>query len=156
MATTAAHPFWTVVNRVRAAVANGGACAVRRDAQPPLSGAERAAVVERLQRLARLLDSAVVVPGTKFRVGLDPVLGLIPGLGDVVSAACSVYILYEAKRLGVSRAVQAKMLANIAADLAVGAIPLVGDLCDFAFKANLRNLRLMGIETGCPPARKRV
>jgi hypothetical protein len=115
-----------------------------------LSAAEADRAIRRLRWLSTLLDSAVRVPGTRFRFGIDPLLGLIPGAGDAVSTLCSLYILYEAARLGRPRTVLARMTANIALDTLVGAIPILGDLFDFAFKANQRNLRLIGI-TPDPP-----
>lgn len=115
-----------------------------------MSAAEAERAVRRLQWLANLLDAAVRVPGTRFRVGIDPILGLIPGVGDAASTLCSLYILYEAVRLNRPRPVLAKMTVNIALDALIGAVPVLGDLFDFAFKANQRNLRLMGI-TPDPP-----
>ena len=93
--------------------------------------------------LARVLDSAVGIPGTRFRVGLDAILGLIPGGGDVAAAALSGYIVLTAARRGVPKAVIARMLVNVAADTAIGAIPVLGDLFDVAFKANQRNVALL-------------
>lgn len=97
----------------------------------------------RLRALARLLDAAVRVPGTSFRVGLDPLLGLIPGVGDLLGAGITAYLIWEARRLGASRAVLARMVANAGLDALVGAVPLAGDVFDAAFRANLRNVRLL-------------
>ena len=99
--------------------------------------------VAALRRLAELLDAAFVVPGTSYRVGLDPILGLIPGLGDLVSPLFTIAILWEARELRVPRVVQLRMIVNVAIDAVLGAVPLVGDLFDFAWKANLRNLALL-------------
>src|SRR5688572_30580690 len=96
--------------------------------------------------MAWLLDDAAQIPGTKIRVGLDPLLGLVPGLGDVVSTGFSLYILYEASRLGIPRHKLAMMAGNIALDTLVGLVPLLGDVGDVFFRANHRNLRLMGID----------
>lgn len=93
--------------------------------------------------LAKVLDSAFVVPGTNFRVGLDPILGLIPGVGDVVGMAIGGYILTTAAKHGVPRAVLARMLLNIGTDAVVGAVPLVGDVLDAAWRANSKNVRLL-------------
>lgn len=92
------------------------------------------------------MDSAVRLPGTRFRFGLDPILGLLPGAGDAVSAAISVYLIYEARKLGASRTLLGRMVGNILIDFLVGSIPIVGDLFDFGYKANRRNMKLLGIE----------
>lgn len=96
-----------------------------------------------LRRIAQLLDSAITVPGTSYRVGLDPVIGLVPGIGDLVSPLFTVGILWQAYDLGVPKVVQVRMLFNVAVDALVGAVPLAGDLFDFAWKANVRNLALL-------------
>src|SRR5919112_6767794 len=97
----------------------------------------------RARTLARLLDSAAKVPGTRIRFGADAVLGLIPGLGDVGGAALAGYLVILAQRLGVPRAVVLRMLANVAVDTLGGTVPLIGDLFDVAFKSNLRNVALL-------------
>jgi len=97
----------------------------------------------RARVLARLLDSAAGVPGTGIRFGLDPVLGLIPGLGDVAGAALSGYLVLLGARLGAPRAVVARMVLNVGVDALVGAVPVLGDLFDVAWKANTRNLALL-------------
>ena len=97
----------------------------------------------RARALARLLDSAASVPGTKIRFGLDPILGLVPGLGDVAGAALSGYLVLLAQRMGVPRAVVLRMLANVATDTIAGTVPVVGDLFDVAFKSSTRNLALL-------------
>lgn len=99
--------------------------------------------LDRLRRLTRLLDSSIRIPGTGVRVGLDPILGLIPGAGDLIPAVVSLYVVDQARRLGVRRRTLGLMLGNIVIDLLIGAIPVLGDLFDFAFKANTRNLRLL-------------
>jgi hypothetical protein len=96
-----------------------------------------------LRRLAGLLDSALPVPGTRWRIGLDGLIGLVPGIGDLAGAALSSYILMKAIRLGVPAGVVLRMLFNILLEMTLGAIPLIGDLFDFGFKANLRNIRLI-------------
>lgn len=105
----------------------------------------------RLAAAARLLDSQWRIPGTKIRFGLDPILGLVPGAGDAVSLAISAWIVAEARRHGVPRRVLARMISNVLLDLATGVIPVVGDLVDVAVKANIRNLRLMGLDPDAPP-----
>ena len=99
--------------------------------------------VELLRRIARTLDSAVPVPGTSFRFGLDPILGLIPGVGDLVSPLFTLGILFQARDLGVPRVVQLRMIFNVAIDVLTGFVPLIGDLFDFAWKANNRNMALL-------------
>lgn len=99
--------------------------------------------MERIVKLTRLLDDAIKIPGTKFRVGIDGLLGLIPGIGDASSAVLAAVVIVSARRLGASRWTIARMVANTSLDLAVGAIPLIGDAWDFFFKSNRRNLRLL-------------
>ena len=99
--------------------------------------------VELLRRIARTPDSAVPVPGTSFRFGLDPILGLIPGVGDLVSPLFTLGILFQARDLGVPRVVQLRMIFNVAIDVLTGFVPLIGDLFDFAWKANNRNMALL-------------
>lgn len=93
--------------------------------------------------LARLLDDSIPIPGTSYRIGIDPLLGLVPGIGDLLGAVLSSWLLVVAGRLGAPRAVLARMGLNIAADALVGAIPFAGDLFDAGWKANTRNLRLV-------------
>lgn len=109
------------------------------------SGAARAAQVARqLERVAWLMDRAVGIPGTRFRIGLDAILGLLPIGGDVltglVQAGLVLVALYHYR---VPKRVAARMAANVLIDIGVGAVPLLGDLFDIAFKANTRNLRLL-------------
>jgi hypothetical protein len=99
--------------------------------------------LERLRAIARLFDQAFAVPGTKWRFGVDALFGLIPGLGDVAGALVAVYALRVARSLGAPAAVQLHMLSNVALDALVGTVPLIGDLFDFAFKAQTRNLALL-------------
>ncbi len=89
------------------------------------------------------MDGAFRIPGSKFRIGLNSLLGLSPVAGDVMMGAVSLYIVYEGRRLGLSNAAVARMLANVAVETAAGAVPIVGDLFDVAFKANLRNLAII-------------
>jgi Domain of unknown function (DUF4112) len=99
--------------------------------------------LKRLRQISKLLDSAIVIPGTKQRIGLDPILGLIPGGGDTVSAALSGYIIIEAARMGLPRAALIKMVMNIAIDTVAGSVPIVGDIFDVVSKANLRNMQIV-------------
>jgi predicted phage tail protein len=90
-----------------------------------------------------VLDSAVRVPGTNARVGLDPLLGLLPGIGDFLAAVLSSYVVVVAARLGAPRSVLARMLVNLGVDTLVGVVPLLGDLFDVGWKANMRNAALL-------------
>ena len=107
------------------------------------AGPTRADSVARLEALSRLLDSAFLIPGTNQRVGIDALLGLIPGIGDLVSTALASYIIWEARQLGLPRWKIARMIGNVAVDTAIGAIPVAGDAFDLFFKANERNLRIV-------------
>ena len=100
-------------------------------------------VIARLERLSTLLDSSIPVGSSGYRVGLDPIIGLIPGIGDVFSALLGSYMVIEAAWLGASRWTLGRMMINVAVDALVGAVPVLGDLFDFAFKANQRNLALV-------------
>ena len=100
------------------------------------------AAIERMERVAELFDYLVRVPGTDFRVGIDPLVGAIPVVGDVISAGVSLYIVLESARLGVSYQTLIRMLANVAVDVGGGAIPYLGGVFDAVFKANKRNLEL--------------
>ena len=108
-----------------------------------MTPSEPADPLARARTLARLLDSAVRVPGTGIRFGADSVIGLIPGLGDIGGAALAGYLVILAQRFGVPRAVVLRMLANVAVDTLGGTVPLIGDLFDVAFKSNLRNVALL-------------
>ena len=108
-----------------------------------------------LRRWAVLLDSAFRVPGTRFRFGLDAILGLIPGLGDITTPTFSALILLHAVRMRLPLVVQARMVLNAALDMLLGLVPVLGDLADIGWKANLRNLALLErhAQPGVPPAR---
>ena len=105
--------------------------------------ADEASRLGRLRRLAWLLDGAMRIPFTRFRFGLNGVLGLAPWVGDAVLTLFSLYIVYEARAMGLPRGVLARMLGNVALEAAGGAVPILGDVFDMAFKANLRNLTLI-------------
>ena len=107
------------------------------------AGPRREDAIARVTMVAKLMDSAFVIPGLNRRVGLDAVLGLVPGIGDVLSAALASYIIWEARQLGLPRWKIARMIGNVAVDTAVGAIPFAGDLFDVVFKSNERNLRII-------------
>lgn len=99
--------------------------------------------LERLDRLARMLDARFGLPGTRFSFGWDSILGLVPGIGDALTFAPSAWLVWRANELGVPRTTLAKMAFNTGVDTVIGAIPIVGDLFDAAFKANLRNVELL-------------
>ncbi len=99
--------------------------------------------LRRLDRLAWILDSAVPVPGTKFRIGLDGLIGLVPGVGDAIGALLSSYIIAQAVGSGAPASVLSRMGLNVLLEAFVGLVPVLGDLFDFGFKANARNVRLL-------------
>lgn len=111
------------------------------------------AALRRLQTVANLLDSAFVIPGTKQRVGIDAIIGLVPGLGDIATTLLSSYIIWEARNLGVSRWALARMMANLGIHAAVGSLPLVGDLFDAFFRVNQRNMRILRSQLNRNPSR---
>jgi hypothetical protein len=112
--------------------------------------------LERLRWLGELLDNSIPVPGTNFRFGLDTIIGLVPGVGDLVGGALSAYIILEAARLGVPRALLVRMGYNVLVDVAVGTVPVLGDLFDAGYKANLRNLALVRSHVEKPATARRA
>jgi hypothetical protein len=96
-----------------------------------------------LRNGARLLDSAFLIPKLNVRFGLDPILGLLPGLGDLVSPIFTIGIILQARELGVPRVVLARMVLNVAIDGLIGVVPFAGDLFDVAWRANERNMDLL-------------
>ena len=107
------------------------------------SRAERFRAAERrIERVTHALDELVGIPGTSVRVGLDPIVGLIPVVGDAVAGVVGAWVIGEAARFGIPRVVLARMVVNLVIDLVIGAIPFLGDLYDFAFRSNSRNLAL--------------
>jgi hypothetical protein len=103
----------------------------------------RGARIARIDALATLLDTALVIPGTGIRVGLDGLIGLFPVIGDAITSALSLFIVHEAYQLGAPGHVIVRMLGNVALDGALGAVPLVGDAFDVLWRANRRNVRLL-------------
>ena len=99
--------------------------------------------ITRADKMARLLDDGFLIPGTTWRIGLDPLMGLIPGWGDLLSAIASLYIPYCGIRMRCPRSLVLRMLLNIGLDALVSVIPVLGDLFDFAFKANRRNSNIL-------------
>ena len=109
------------------------------------------AKIERLRRLAWLIDAIGRVPGTRFRFGINSVIGLAPGVGDAVLALISLYFVYEAAGLGLPRRKLARMLGNVAVEVVFGAVPLLGDFFDVVWKANLRNVDIIDRHFGLLP-----
>ena len=114
------------------------------------------ASLQRLRKISRVLDNAIGIPGTNFRIGLDPILGLLPGAGDFMGTALSAYIVIEAARLGLPRAALGRMAFNILLESLVGVVPVVGDLFDFAWKANTKNMALLEAHLNVPQASKKA
>ena len=104
---------------------------------------EVAATRERLESLSRLMDSAIRVPGTNITFGADAMMGVVPVLGNAATTLISAYIIWEARRLGVSRTTMARMIGNVGLDALVSAVPLLGNIGDVFFKANRRNMALL-------------
>ena len=107
------------------------------------AGPSRADAVRRIEVLANLLDSAFAIPGTRYRIGLDSIIGIVPGIGDAVTTLLSSYIIWEARQLGVPKRLIARMIGNVAIDSAIGLIPFAGDAFDVVFKANRRNIKIL-------------
>jgi hypothetical protein len=107
------------------------------------SSLPHATKVIRLRRISHLLDKAIPIPGTKFRFGLDPILGLLPGGGDTITGALSAYIVVEAARMGVPRPILGQMIGNILLDSLVGLVPVLGDVFDVGWKSNVKNIALL-------------
>jgi hypothetical protein len=109
----------------------------------PGSSHSRRAALKRIDVLSQLFDTAFLLPGTNVRFGIEAILRLVPGIGDVAASALSSYLLYEAHRLEVPGHIFARLAANIALEGVIGAVPVVGDLFDVGFKANRRNLNIL-------------
>jgi hypothetical protein len=99
--------------------------------------------VRNVRVLARLLDSSIPIPGTSWKIGFDPIVGLIPGIGDLIGAVLSGYIILEAARAEVSTLTLARMLVNVGIDTLLGAVPALGDVFDAAWKSNMKNVALL-------------
>jgi hypothetical protein len=112
--------------------------------------------LERLRRLGYLLDNSVPIPGTRFRIGLEAIVGLVPGIGDLVGGGFSLYIILQAARIGVPASLLARMGWNLVIDVVVGAIPFLGDMFDAGFKANTRNLALLDRHAQAPVQSRRA
>ena len=109
----------------------------------------------KVRALARLLDSAIRIPGTEITIGLDSIVGLVPGIGDLAGGLMSGYIVLASARMGVPASVVARMILNLGVDTLVGSVPLLGDLFDVGFRANIRNAALLDRHLAEPVATRR-
>jgi hypothetical protein len=119
-----------------------------------LKNSNKHSTLQRLRTLSHLLDNAIAIPGTRFRVGLDPILGLVPGAGDFLGAALSVYIVIEAARFGLPQKTLTQMVTNLVLDSVGGSLPVLGDIFDATWKANSRNLALLEAHVAAPEPTK--
>lgn len=117
-----------------------------------LTQADKARMMARLHALSQLLDNAFEIPLINYRIGIDALIGVIPGIGDAAGALVSAYIVYEAARMNAPKSVLAQMIMNIALEFIIGSVPVIGDLFDAAFKANIRNMRLLEAALGMRPS----
>lgn len=115
---------------------------------------DKSSLLARVRAVSHLLDNAIPIPGTHQRIGLDPILGLLPGGGDTLSAILSVYIVFEGIRAGLPKESLSRMVMNLVTDTVVGAFPVLGDLFDFGWKANARNLQLIEAHLNNPVPQK--
>lgn len=113
------------------------AASLKIDTQSP------AAIRQRVEMLELLLERSLTIPGIKFPIGLDAVVGLVPVLGDLVTAALGAYMVWEGRNLGMSRWQLLRMAGNVGMDTLIGALPVVGDAADFLFRSNSRNLKII-------------
>lgn len=116
------------------------------DGPRPKAGTKLAQDLERIDRIARLMDAQFRLPLIRTRIGLDGLIGLVPGIGDLVVFAPSAWMIAKGWQYGASKRTILRMVANSGTDLVIGAVPLVGDLFDIGFKANLRNARLLRLD----------
>ncbi|WP_372917144.1 DUF4112 domain-containing protein [Sandarakinorhabdus sp.] len=104
---------------------------------------DAASALVRIERLERLLEGAIRIPGLSRRIGLDAIIGLVPGVGDAASAVMGLYVVWEARNLGLPRFTLLRMIGNVGVDAVIGSVPVAGDLFDFFFRSNTRNLKLL-------------
>ncbi|WP_313392101.1 DUF4112 domain-containing protein [Sphingobium yanoikuyae] len=109
----------------------------------PGFGRDPASIRHRIEMMEAVLEGLFVIPGTKRRVGLDSLIGLVPIVGDITTAAMGAWIVWEARNLGMSKWQLTRMAANVGVDTLVGAIPFAGDIFDFLYKSNTKNLRII-------------
>lgn len=110
----------------------------------------QAASLRRLRKISHLLDNAIPIPGTKYRIGLDPILGLIPGGGDLIGSVFAGYVVFKAAQMGAPQETLVQMVANIIFDTVAGTVPVAGDLLDVGWKANVKNIELLDAHLGSP------
>ena len=108
-----------------------------------MNTSKRIATLNRIRKLSRLMDTSIRIPGIKFRIGIDPIIGLIPGAGDLISTAFSAYIIFLATRFPIPAQDLGQMIFNVALEAIVGTVPLVGDVFDAFYKSNIRNLEIL-------------
>lgn len=123
-------------------MATGQTTARRMDMELPL-GTDPVSVLRRVEMLEYVLERAIALPGIRRKIGLDSVIGLVPVAGDVIAGLLGMYLVWEARNLGMSKWQLARMTANVGFDTLLGAIPVAGDLFDFVFRSNSRNLRII-------------
>lgn len=109
----------------------------------PGFGGDPASVRRRIDAMEQMLEGMFVLPGTNRRVGLDSIVGLVPVVGDIATAAMGAWMVWEARNLGMSKWQLTRMAANVGFDTVLGAVPLVGDVFDFFFKSNTKNLKII-------------
>ena len=114
------------------------------------------ASLRRLRRISHLLDNAIPIPGTKYRIGLDPILGMIPGGGDLIGSIFAGYVVFKSAQMGVPRETLVQMATNIVFDTVAGTVPVAGDLFDVAWKANVKNIELLDAHLGSPEPGKKA
>jgi hypothetical protein len=120
---------------------------------PPLINPKYTSL-QRLRQLSYVLDNAIPIPGTGYRIGLDPIIGLLPGAGDTVAGVLSAYIVVEAARMGVPRETLVRMASNIVLEVVLGAVPMLGDVFDAAWKANAKNIALLETHIDTPQSQR--
>lgn len=106
-------------------------------------GSDPRSVRQRIEALEKLLENSIAIPGLSRKVGLDAVIGLVPVAGDIVAAGLGLYLVWEARNLGMSKWHLARMATNVGFDTLIGSVPLAGDVFDFVFRSNSRNLRIV-------------
>lgn len=128
---------------------------IKNSSPNPLNKSQTASL-RRLRRISHLLDNAIPIPGTKYRIGLDPILGLIPGGGDVIGSIFAGYVVFKSAQMGVPQETLVQMAANIVFDTVAGTVPVAGDLFDVAWKANVKNIELLDAHLGSPEPGKKA
>ncbi|MBW4542101.1 MAG: DUF4112 domain-containing protein, partial [Myxacorys chilensis ATA2-1-KO14] len=112
--------------------------------------------LSKLRSISHVLDNAIGIPGTRYRIGIDPILGLLPGGGDMITAVLSVYIVWEAARMGLPPATVRQMVSNLVLDAVLGSLPVAGDFFDATWKANSKNIALLEAHLDAPTSHKRA